>query len=404
MKCLGKNKRMSDLWDLNTPRLFWKCQPDPPTELWQSAIENSLPILRLPEQSTAIESFLEQTLGEGQFGANHWRLSSARRLYYTIKPVLPRVIINTIKQVSARRPIGKTFQLDWPVEDRYVRFLWEVARQILLLSQSTELFFTPFWPDHKRFAFVLTHDVEGERGLQFVEQLADLEETLGFRSSINIVPRGYHVPPTMMQSLQDRGFEIGIHGLKHDGKLFNSKQNFLKQADLINKYLKEFNSQGFRAPLMHRQPEWMQALEIDYDLSFFDTDPYEPLPGGTMCIWPFFLGHFIEMPYTLVQDSTLMYVLDQNSPRIWLEKINFLAKYYGMALLNSHPDYLREEKCFTIYAEFLRTVRDRNDYWHALPSEVASWWRTRMKVKPLSDPFINYGQLRIQDDELAIAY
>ena len=31
----------------------------------------------------------------------------------------------------------------------------------------------------------------------------------------------------------------------------------------------------------------MQALEIEYDLSFFDTDPCEPIPGGTMSIWPF---------------------------------------------------------------------------------------------------------------------
>jgi hypothetical protein len=394
---------MADLWDLNTPSLFWQCQPDPPTELWQMAIARSLPLLGLSGQLASVDSFLEQTLGEGQFGASHWRLSLARRLYYTIKPVLPRVMINSIKQISAHQTDGKSLRLNWPVEDRYVLFLLEVARQVLLLSQSSELFFLPFWPNGKRFAFVLTHDVEGEEGIQFIEQVADLEESLGFRSSINFVPLGYHIPPALLQSLKDRGFEIGIHGLKHNGKLFSSERNFMKQANSINNYLKEFNSRGFRSPLMHRQPEWLQALEIDYDLSFFDTDPYEPLPGGTMSIWPFFLGHFIELPYTLVQDSTLMYVLNQNSPRIWLEKLNFIAKYYGMALLNSHPDYLRDKKCFPIYAEFLQYIRDRDDYWHALPGEVVDWWRERLNGRSLINSPDTYGQLSIQDDDLVIS-
>ena len=45
----------------------------------------------------------------------------------------------------------------------------------------------------------------------------------------------------------------------------------------------------------------MRHLEIEYDLSFFDTDPFEPIPGGTMSIWPFFIGHFVELPYTLAR-------------------------------------------------------------------------------------------------------
>ena len=33
----------------------------------------------------------------------------------------------------------------------------------------------PGWPEGKRFAFVLTHDVEGLKGVSRVEQLMDLE-------------------------------------------------------------------------------------------------------------------------------------------------------------------------------------------------------------------------------------
>lgn len=33
---------------------------------------------------------------------------------------------------------------------------------------------------------------------------------------------------------------------------------------------------------LFRHPLWMQSLDIEYDLSFFDTDPYEPMAGGSM--------------------------------------------------------------------------------------------------------------------------
>jgi hypothetical protein len=131
---------------------------------------------------------------------------------------------------------------------------------------------------------------------------------------------------------------------------------------------------------MHRHPLWLQDFEMEYDLSFFDTDPFEPMPGGTMSIWPFTIGHFVELPYTLVQDHTLMQTLGENTPRIWLDKVEFVSKYSGMALLNSHPDYLMFPQYFSIYEEFLNQMRQRNDYWHALPSEVANWWQYRVSL------------------------
>ena len=129
-----------------------------------------------------------------------------------------------------------------------------------------------------------------------------------------------------MDSLRQRGFEVGVHGLRHNGRLFDSKSSFMQYANRINSYAKKWSAAGFRSELTFRQPEWMQALEIEYDLSFFDTDPFEPICGGTMSIWPFFIGHFVELPYTLVQDYTLTSVIGENSPRLWLEKVDFIKK------------------------------------------------------------------------------
>jgi hypothetical protein len=155
----------------------------------------------------------------------------------------------------------------------------------------------------------------------------------------------------------------------------------MRNAKKINQYLQDWNATGFRAELTHRQPEWMQALNIEYDLSFFDTDPFEPIPGGTMSIWPFFIGHFVELPYTLVQDYTLTSILGESSPHIWLEKVDFIEKYHGMALINTHPDYLKQPSCWEVYDSFLKEMKKRNRYWHALPVEVARWWKKRTQTQ-----------------------
>jgi hypothetical protein len=66
------------------------------------------------------------------------------------------------------------------------------------------------WPDGKKFAFVLTHDVESSAGLANCRSLAQLEMELGFRSSFNFVPEGkYRVPAELRDELTARGFEVG---------------------------------------------------------------------------------------------------------------------------------------------------------------------------------------------------
>jgi len=363
------------LWNSNHPRELWRCQPDFPHEVWAEAIRRALPVLGLSE-TLDIESALVWTLGEGQFGPDHWSLSRVRKLYYFLKPLLPRPLTRILRRGFQQRH-KQNFQLGWPIEARYPRFQFEVLKNLLTLTGQYSIPYRPLWPNGMRFAFVLTHDIETNNGQKFVRRVADLEEEHGFRSSFNFVPETYPVDRGLLNDLCQRGFEIGIHGLKHDGRLFNSSKEFLCCAEKINHYLTEFGAVGFRAPLTIRNPEWMQALNIEYDLSFFDTDPFEPIPGGTMSIWPFFTGHFVELPYTLVQDYTLTSVLGETTPKIWLEKVDFIEKYHGMALVNSHPDYLSQKANWNVYHEFLIALKHRKGFWHALPRDVANWWRNR---------------------------
>jgi peptidoglycan/xylan/chitin deacetylase (PgdA/CDA1 family) len=250
----------------------------------------------------------------------------------------------------------------------------------------------PGWPEGKKFALVLTHDVEGQRGCQKCSKVAAVDERFGFRSSFNFVAEGYTIPPQLRSELMRRGFEVGLHGVTHDGHLYRSREYFQKQAVRINRYLSEWKIVGFRSPAMHRNFEWLGDLDIEYDASSFDTDPFEPYPDGVGTIFPFHIELFeprkryVELPYTLPQDSTIFITFQERSIDIWRRKLDWIIEKGGMALLNTHPDYMCfdddrpaiDEYSSRLYEEFLRYINDRyaGQYWNALPKEVAGFWNS----------------------------
>ena len=300
------------------------------------------------------------------------------RFYYLIKPALPwrlRLALRRWRASRRRRAVADV----WPIDPKASRIPrgW------------------PGWPDGKKFAFVLTHDVEGSKGLDRIEQLVDLERRHGFRSSLNFVPEGeYRVSDSMLQNVRQLGFEVGIHGLEHDGKLYRSKKEFAAKALRIRKYLRNWNACGFRSPLMQHNLQWLHALNAEYDSSTFDTDPFEPEPDGIGTIFPFWVagpngGGYVELPYTLVQDLNLFEVLREQDIDIWRRKVDWIAQHGGMVLLNTHPDYMcfdgkskRDEYPVSRYVEFLSYVQQKYEgsYWHALPRDVARYYRERIPI------------------------
>jgi hypothetical protein len=374
---------MTGLYAANHPARFWRLlAPEAEAACWDAAIATAAAALPYVARSAGddVERLLEATLGEGQFGHDRFRLSRARRAYYLLKPLLPRSLV-----VRGRRGVRKRaqrgFPLGWPIEDRYRRFLWDAAAAMMAMQGLTEAPFISFWPDGAAYALVLTHDVESVDGQRFVPQVADLEQGLGLRSSFNFVAERYPLDRGLMEDLEVRGFEVGVHGRRHDGREMRSRRVFERHARHLNRHLRRLGAVGFRSPLTHRHPEWMQALEVEYDASFFDSDPFEPMPGGTMSIWPFTIGRFTELPYTLAQDFTLLDVLGERGPRLWLEKTAYLRRYCGMALLNAHPDYLRETRHRHVYADFLAATSSDGCCWNALPREAARWWRRRAEAE-----------------------
>ena len=174
-----------------------------------------------------------------------------------------------------------------------------------------------------------------------------IDQEFGIVSSFNFVPEPYEVPKKLREHLASQGFEVGVQDLRHDGKLFRSRPEFLESAKSINRYLKEWGATGFRAGSMHHKLDWLHSLDIDYDASTFDSDPLEPQPDGVGTIFPFWVAPsnetgkgYVEMPYTLPQDFTLFVILKQESIDLWKKKLDWVASKGGMCLLITHPDYM----------------------------------------------------------------
>jgi len=304
------------------------------------------------------------------------------KVYYKIKPYIPRRVQIFIRSLFARGKRG-FYKDKWPIDE---------SAKIPPEEWNG-------WPGEKQFAFVLTHDIETSEGLKSCLKIAEIEKKMGFRSAFYFVPKRYDVPSSIIDFLQGNGFEVGVHGLYHDGKLFHTQEIFKKRADIINHYLKQWGAVGFRAPVMHHNLDWLCTLNIKYDASTFDTDPFEPQSDGLGTIFPVKIkscqyqdechssdcqnkkSGYVEFPYTLPQDFSLFILLKEKNIDIWKQKSDWIILHGGMALINTHPDYMSFEESplsydkysYQYYVEFLEYIKTtyKDKYWHALPKDLA---------------------------------
>jgi len=314
------------------------------------------------------------------------RDSRLRGLYYGVKPLLPRRVQLAIRRAYVPLQRRHGFPA-WPIETALVDHQNDEFRRRIMELDADGLAFVGFWPDHRRFCFVLTHDVEGPAGIENVERLLEVERRHGVTSSWNFVAEDYHIPDDLFDHIRGAGCEIGLHGIHHDDELFRDRRGFEQQLPLIEEYLRKWDAVGFRSPATHRYADWMHELPCTYDSSFPDTDPFEPFPGGCCSIFPFFFGRVVELPITLVQDHTLFEILREKSINHWLLKSRWIARNHGLVNVIVHPDYMVDDQRLERYEELLRHLVDQDGGWHALPHQVAQWWiqRARLSVETSAD-------------------
>jgi hypothetical protein len=303
----------------------------------------------------------------------------ARRLmmqvYYRLRGAMPRAMQIWLRRQFARHQVRTRFPM-WPAETALHDFFDLFASLLVEVAGEPVPRIAP-WPHDRRWALVLTHDVERAGGMAAIDPIVELERGLTLRSSWNIVPRRYRVDVERLERLAADGFEVGVHGLLHDGRDLESPTRMRERLPGMRAAAASWEAVGFRSPAMHRDWELMPQLGFDYDSSYPDSDPFEPQRGGC-CTWlPYFNRELVELPMTMAQDHTLFVILRHRDERAWVEKAELLRERGGMALIDTHPDYLVDRPAMDAYRALLERFAADETAWKALPRDVSAWWRRR---------------------------
>ena len=280
----------------------------------------------------------------------------ALRLFYAVKPFVPRGI-----QVAARRTRA--------------RRIWQQLHQNPLPPvPSQPLGYT--WPNGKSACAIITHDVELEVGQRNVPALLEIEDAAGIRSCWNFVVRRYTVDRGLVARLREAGHEVGVHGVYHDGKLFDSEDQFLDRLKIMNSAALDWGAVGFRSPSLLYDRALLERVPFSCDSSMPAWDPFQPKPGDCLTYLPFLLNaHCVELPVTLWQDFTLFEELEMKDIDVWRAQSDFIAGIGGLINVIVHPDYMLTQDRLELYRALLDHLSRKTELWITTPNQVADWVR-----------------------------
>jgi hypothetical protein len=311
-----------------------------------------------------------------------------RSMYYLVRPLMPVAVRKHLQKLYLRGWDTVPFPT-WPVDGT----VETIQDRLLYLSMKAckvdRLPFIWFWPDGASSCTLMTHDVETTAGVEFCGKLMDLNDSFGIKSSFQVVPeKRYTVSTAFLDSIRQRGFEVNVHDLNHDGHLFREREEFLLRAEKINSYGRQFGARGFRSAVLYRKVEWFDALKFDYDMSIPNVAHLDPQRGGCCTVMPFFIGDMVELPVTAIQDYSLFNILNDYSIRIWKDQITRIRQKHGLVSFIVHPDYIIDEAARRVYADLLQYLSDlraQGETWITLPREAAKWWRQRNQMQLVQD-------------------
>lgn len=307
-----------------------------------------------------------------------------RSTYYSFRPVLPTSVRRAIQRSVVSRRLKAPFPT-WPVDCSVEQLFQALMEKILLTGTVREVPFIWFWPDGHAAALMMTHDVEQKLGAAHCQMLMDLDDSVGIKAAFQLIPEvRYDCFEELVEAVRARGFEANLHDLNHDGRLYEDLRLFQKRAAKINAYAREYSLNGFRAGAMHRNQEWFDLLDVQYDMSVPSVSHMQPQPGGCCSIMPYFMGDKLELPLTTAQDYELFYILGHASIELWKQQIETIRAHHGLISFIVHPDYIvaaEERNLYCQLLSYLAESRRKQEIWWALPGEINLWWRQRGRMK-----------------------
>lgn len=306
-----------------------------------------------------------------------------KRVYYRLRPFTNAALRRTIQRFRRGVVSEATFP-HWPV-DTSVEAICEGSLLLAMRAKKVEeIPFVWFWPKGASGCVMMTHDVETQAGYDLCGQLMDIDDSYEIPASFQMVPEErYRVGTEGLKTIRERGFEICVQDLNHDGRLFDDHSEFQRRAAIINRYGKEYGAKGFRAAVLYRNLAWLQHLDFSFDMSVPNVAHLDPQRGGCCTVMPYFNGNVLELPVTMTQDYSLYSLLGERSIDLWKTQGELVRKKNGLLSFIVHPDYLVKADAKGLYLdllEYLRQLRGQENLWFALPSDIDRWWRARSEM------------------------
>jgi peptidoglycan/xylan/chitin deacetylase (PgdA/CDA1 family) len=329
-----------------------------------------------------------------------------RFAYYSLRPLFPVPVRRHIQKAYLRGWDNRRFP-HWPVDSTVENILEQCLALGMKAQGLTEIPFIWFWPNGAVGCALMTHDVETTLGRDFSAKLMDINDEYGIKASFQVVPeKRYTVPESYLSSIRDRGFEIAVQDLNHDGHLYSTREEFIRRAELINKYRQQFGSTGFRAAILYRNLDWLPELNFSYDMSVPNVAHLDPQSGGCCTLFPYYIGKTLEIPVTTTQDYSLFHIIGQYNLDLWKTQSNLILKKNGLMNFIVHPDYIvdaRPQQTYRDLLAYLAQLRDERNVWIPLPHEVDEWWRARGQMQLVNEG----GTWRVtgkESDRARVAY
>ena len=315
------------------------------------------------------------------------------KLFYKFIPfqyhLVPGTIRRCIKRISVliQKKMSRENKLrfpSWPFDSsvetiKYAFF----CCQRLLGNNNLKLF--PSWPEKKKYALILSHDIDSAAGFGNIDKFVALEKKYNLFSSWFVVAKLALAHRRELINLTRDGFEVGCHGYVHDNKLVSlGKEDMKDSLSKAVEILKELGVKGFRSPSLLRSRQLFEALKdfFLYDSSVPDTEVFLQIAPRSGCctVFPYLIsGNLLEIPITLPLDSTLMALgfKPEQIYETWKEKIEWIRGIGGIAHIVTHAEsyYSGNKKMLSAYERLLKFISQSSDYWIVNPGELALWWK-----------------------------
>ena len=301
-----------------------------------------------------------------------------------VKPLLPRRLQIAMRRLYAKRQARTEFPAGRSSRSSSTAGVPSCARR-WTRARGEPMPVIANWPEGRRFAAILTHDVEGPAGIANMPRVLEIERRHGFVSSGTSSPRATRSRTACFDHSAPRAARSGCTAIKHDCKLFASRARFEAELPEIHRYLAEWDAVGFRSPATHRNADWMPELGALYDSSFPDTDPFEPQAGGCCSILPYFLGrpgraadHAGPGPHAVGDPAP-----GHDRPLDAQERLDHRQRRADQP---DHAPRLPRHAGTAPHVRGIPRVPGRpTEGWHTLPREVAAWWHTRSGLRCIED-------------------